>query len=134
MFGQGPGWTDEDGGTSGQAGHAPCAASPQAPETGRLYARDWVAFERWCATWERTPLPASPDTAAAYLALLARRLAPGTLTRHAAALNDRHRRAGHPAPSADLGVQVVLQARRAKAAESSARKKPRRPAWCMDYW
>ena len=106
-------WTDKEDGTLGQAGHASRAAAPQAPETGRLYARDWAAFERWCATWERTPLPASPDTAAAYLALLARRLAPGTLARHAAALNDRHRRAGHPAPGDDPGVQAVLQAARA---------------------
>ena len=110
--GQGPGWTDDEDGTLGQGGHAPSAAAPQALETGRLYARDWAAFERWCATWERTPLPASSDTAAAYLALLARRLAPGTLARHAAALNDRHRRAGHPVPGADPGVQAVLHAAR----------------------
>ncbi len=115
-----------DNGTSGQIGHAPRAAAPHAPETRRLYARDWTAFEAWCATLGRTPLPASPGTAAAYLALLARRLAPGALARHAAALNHRHRRAGYSAPGNDPGVQAVLQARRAKPAEPSARKKPRR--------
>ena len=50
-------------------------------------------------------LPASPETAAAYLALLARRLAPGALARHAAALNDRHYRAGHPAPGDEPEAQ-----------------------------
>ncbi len=88
-------------------------AAPQKPETRRLYARDWAAFEAWCATWGQTPLPASPATAAAYLALLTRRLASGALARHAAALNDRHRRAGHPAPGDDPTVQAVLQAARA---------------------
>ena len=73
--GQGPGWTDQDGGTSGQGGHAPCAAAPQAPETGRLYARDWAAFEAWCGAQEQPTLPASPETAAAYLGLLAHPLA-----------------------------------------------------------
>ena len=31
--GQKPDWADEDGGTSGQGGHAPSAAAPQGPET-----------------------------------------------------------------------------------------------------
>jgi len=108
----GPGCPGADASTPGQGGHAPRADAPQAAETRRLYARDWAAFEAWCATWERTPLPASPGTAAAYLALLARRFAPGALARHAAALNDRHRRAGHPAPGDDPVVQAVLQAAR----------------------
>ena len=38
--GQEPNWADEDGGTSGQGGHAPSAAVPQAPETRCLYTRD----------------------------------------------------------------------------------------------
>ena len=117
---------------SGQGGHVLSAAAPQATETGRLYACDWAAFAAWCDAQEQTPLPASPDTAAAYLALLARRLAPGTLTRHAAALNDRHRRAGHPAPCDDPGVRAVLQAARerhcAKQDEAPTSKTPSRRA------
>ncbi len=119
-----PGSTSSDDGTPSHSGHAPRAAASHAPETGRLYSRDWAAFEAWCGAWDQTALPASPETAAAYLALLARRLAPGALARHAAALNHRHRRAGHPAPGDDPGVQAVLQARRAKPAEPSARKEP----------
>ena len=107
------GRTGVHGSTPGQGGHAPRAAALQAPETRRLYARDWTAFETWCDAQEQSALPASPETAAAYLALLARRLAPGALARHAAALNDRHRRAGHPAPGDDPGVRAVLQAARA---------------------
>ena len=126
------GRTGAHGSTPGQGGHAPRAAAPQAPETRRLYARDWAAFERWCAAWERTPLPASPETAATYLALLAHRLAPGVLARHADALNDRHRRAGYPAPGADPGVQAVLQAarksHRAKQDEAPTSKTPSRRA------
>ncbi len=102
-----------DASTPGQGGHAPCAAAPQTPETRHLYARDWAAFEAWCATWGRNPLPAGPGTAAAYLTFLARRLAPGSLARHAVALNDRHRHADHPAPGNDPAVQAVLQAARA---------------------
>ncbi len=103
-----PGRTGADGSTPGQGGYA-----PQAPETLRLYARDWAAFETWCAALNWTALPASPATAVAYLVLLARRLTPGALARHVAALNDRHRRAGHPTPGADPGVRAVLQAARA---------------------
>ena len=130
---QGPEHLEVDASTPGQGGHAPRAAAPQAPETRRLYARDWAAFEAWCATWERTPLPAGPASAAAYLAPLACRVTPGALARHAAALNDRHRRAGHPAPGDDPVVQAVLQAARAAhrakqdaapAARPSSRRAP----------
>ena len=103
-----PGRTGADGSTLGQGGYA-----PQAPETRRLYARDWAAFKTWCDAQEQSALPASPATAVAYLALLARRLAPGALARHAAALNDRHRRAGHSVPGDDPGVRAVLQTARA---------------------
>ena len=130
---RGQGCPGADASTPGPGGHAPRAAASQAAETRRLYARDWEAFEAWCATWGRTPLPASPGTAAAYLAPLARRLAAGTLARHAAALNDRHRRAGHPAPGDDPAVQAVLQAARAahratQAAALSAQMSSRRAA------
>ncbi len=128
-----PGHPVVDASTPGQGGHAPCAAPSQAPETRRLYARDWAAFEGWCAVWGRNPLPASPGTAAAYLALLAHRLAPGALARHAAALNDRHRCAGHRAPGDDPALQAVLQdaraAHRAKPdAAPTARPSSRRAA------
>lgn len=130
---RGPVHPEPDASTPGQGGHTSCVAAPQKPETRRLYARDWAAFEVWCATWERTPLPASPATAAAYLAPLARRLAPGALARHVAALNDRHRRADHSAPGDDPVVQAVLQAARAAhratqdaapAARPSSRRAP----------
>jgi len=125
---RGQGCPGADASTPGQGGPTPDAGAPQAAETRRLYARDWAAFEAWCAAWDQAALPASPGTAAAYLALLARRLAPGALARHAAALNHRHRRAGHPAPGDDPAVQAVLQAARAMHRATQDAAPPARPS------
>jgi hypothetical protein len=55
------------------------------------YARDWAAFETWCAAKGLGPLPAAPATAGTYLASLA----VATLSRRLAAISTMHRHAGH---------------------------------------
>ena len=63
--------------TPGQAPPATAAAASAAaasvrrapaPETARLYAADWKAFEAWCTRAGLSALPAAPATVAAFLA------------------------------------------------------------------
>jgi hypothetical protein len=52
-----------------------------AAEAVWLYVSDWRAFVSWCKTARRLPLPADPDTIAAYLASPADTLSYGTRRR-----------------------------------------------------
>jgi hypothetical protein len=69
---------------------APRPLRSPAPETLRLYASDWTAFVTWCRLAGAAPLPAVPDTVAAYLAALAYQLSAGALARRAAAIAPQH--------------------------------------------
>ncbi len=79
------------------------AQGADAPETRRAYATDWRDFTAWCAKTGLDPLPAAPETIAAFLAAAAPRLALATLRRRLAAIARAHRQAGrefwpgHPA-------------------------------------
>lgn len=46
------------------------AAKARSAVTSAAYARDWAHFADWANSHRLDPLPASPDTAAAYLAAL----------------------------------------------------------------
>ncbi|MGI4946953.1 MAG: hypothetical protein ACRYHQ_41415 [Janthinobacterium lividum] len=112
------------------AGAAAAYPRSQAAETRRLYAADWMGFATWCRQERQTDLPAAPASVAAYLASLSR--SPGALARCAAAIADRHRRAGHPLPGEDNIVRTVLRAARnaprlAGAATALQHKVPVRP-------
>ena len=104
----------ETSAASGQqvARGAPGAARALAPETARLYASGWAAFVSWCRAARVAPLPAEPQTVAAYLATLGH-LRPGAAARRLAAISDQHRRAGLPVSTTAPGVRSILrQARR----------------------
>ena len=81
---------------------------PPAPETQRLYAGDWAAFESWCRQAGVPALPATAASVESFLASLAAQLRPGSLRRRLAAIAERHRRAGH-APPDDAAVRRVLR-------------------------
>ncbi len=90
----------------------PIAAKALAPETARLYASGWAAFVAWCRAARVAPLPAEPQTVAAYLATLGH-LSPGAAARRLAAISDQHRRAGLSVSTTAPGVRSALrQARR----------------------
>ena len=61
------------------------------PETLRLYAADWAAFEDWCGKHGLIPLPARAASVVAFLAEGAATLSAGALTRRAAAIAAQHR-------------------------------------------
>ncbi len=117
--------TDAQYGTSAEPGQpvargAPDAAKALAPETARLYASGWAAFVTWCRAAHVAPLPAEPQTVAAYLATLGH-LSPGAAARRLAAISDQHRRAGFPVSTTAPGVRSALRQARRTAAP---RRKP----------
>src|SRR5215207_8401202 len=73
----------------------------KADRTRAAYAAAFRDFERFCATVERSPLPAEPSTVAAYLAHLAeRRLRPSTIQQRLSAIRYLHKLRGLDAPTA----------------------------------
>src|SRR4051794_24354029 len=98
----------EDG-TITQAQIAADKAAPRrrtaSPETRRLYALDWAAFEAWCQGQGRGVLPAAPATVAAFLAAGAQTLSAGALGRRAAAIAAKHHHSGLASPLTDPAVK-----------------------------
>jgi hypothetical protein len=115
----GGGMADDQATTRAPAGFpdgpAPRSTRPESPETRRLYARDWTAFETWCAATRQTALPASAATVAAFLAQTGPRHSIGTLARQVSAIAARHRQHGFVAPTRDPPVKAVLHAARRSA-------------------
>jgi integrase len=82
--------------------------------TANLYATAWAAFETWCRSAGRTPMPATPETIATYaLSLLDEGRVPETIKCRITAIRARHRIMGHPVPD-NVPAWTVLS-----AAESS---------------
>jgi integrase len=82
------------------ASHALAAAADyarhaQSAATRRAYRADWADFCTWCRGAGWIPLPAAPETIAAYLASLATTHSRSTLHRRLAAIGQAHRLAGH---------------------------------------
>jgi hypothetical protein len=108
---------------------SPDPATPRraaSPETRRLYAADWAAFEDWCRQAGRVWLPADAATVADYLREAATSLSAGALGRRAAAIAARHRANLHPAPTRDPAVRAVL--RQARRTATPRRPKPKAAA------
>jgi len=89
----------------------------RAQATYRAYNVHWRAFEAWCAQAGLNPLPAQPETVAAFLVADAERHKPATLTARLAAIAWRHRIARLPNPCDALEVREMLRGiRRTKGA------------------
>ena len=79
------------------------AAVPPAP-TG--YSATWALFTDWCDVTGNTPLPAEPETVAAFLADCP--AAPATQRRRVTAIDHQHTATGYAPPGKSPGVLVVL--------------------------
>lgn len=79
------------------------------PETLRLYAADWAAFEDWCGWHALVPMPALATSVVAFLTEGAATLSAGALTRRAAAIAAKHRQSGFVSPAADPTVTAILR-------------------------
>ena len=88
-----------------------------AQSTTRGYGRDWRQFNRWCASTNRAPLPATADTLAEYVAELASAgTAPATITRAMAAIRTAHHAAKQDPPDTTTARAVLRGYRRTDAA------------------
>ena len=100
------------------------AKASKAPATQRAYRSDAAIFAAWCRARGLAPLPATPDTVAAFLADQAATGArPSTLGRRLAAIRYVHRAGGHDSPTSDERVRAVLAGIRRTVGAAPARKK-----------
>jgi integrase len=86
--------------------------------TALAYRSRWRSFEAWCAAAGRVALPATAQTAAAYLAHLAteRGLKATSVDAHLTAIRAVHRGAGAVPPDGLAARKVVVAAQRREAA------------------
>lgn len=94
------------------------------PNTRRAYATDWNHFRNWCQKRSRGPLPASPETFAAYLTALSRTHAVATLRRRVTTVGKIHRTAGKPDPTEDARVKQLWRGILRSRGEAQRGKKP----------
>lgn len=86
------------------------AGKSRAESTWRTYRSAWMRFEAWCQAAALSPLPASPQTVAMFIAAEADAgLANATLEHRLAAIRVVHLGAGHPSPHNTLAVLEVLR-------------------------
>ena len=104
------------------------------PNTISAYKSDLHAFGGWCAKRGRSPLPASPETVAEYLADRAEDLAPRTLQRHLASIGQAHKFAGLPTPTSSELVRTCLQGIRRKGALGKATPRKGRKGKAPALW
>jgi site-specific recombinase XerD len=101
------------------------ARAEKSDATRKAYRSDFEHFTTWCNSRALAPLPASIETAAAYLAHLADSgLKASTITRRVAAITYAHRLAGLPPPTAAEPVKAVLRGIRRRIGTAVERKAP----------
>lgn len=77
--------------------------------TLRAYQADWAHFAAWCGTAGWTPLPASPQAVAAYLASMAHTHGRATIRRRLAAIGQMHRVHGHEWLPSHPAIRATLR-------------------------
>jgi site-specific recombinase XerD len=101
------------------------AEQEKAPATRDAYRRDWRQFTEWCRQRDLEPLPATPETVAAYLAHMADSgLRPASIARKTAALRYAHKLAGHESPTTAETVRAVARGIRRDKGTAPDRKRP----------
>ncbi|WP_380161856.1 tyrosine-type recombinase/integrase [Kineococcus sp. R86509] len=85
----------------------PVRRAVRAPGTWNAYTVDLAHFAEWCTRTERQPLPAEPETVAAYLADHVETLSISTLRRRLAAIAVAHGIIGVPSPTDGEHVSLV---------------------------
>ncbi|MFL9828558.1 tyrosine-type recombinase/integrase [Rhodoplanes sp. SY1] len=91
--------------------------------TLRSYRADFRLFDKWCSKQGLCPLPASPETVAAFLAADAASASASTLRRRLASIRKVHRLFHLHNPAEDEDVLIAMR--------RALRTKPRRPAQAL---
>jgi len=100
-------------------------AASLAPNTRRAYRSSLAAFREWCESENVDPLPASPESVAAFLAAEADAgLKPATLGQRMAAIRWAHEAAGQESPTKAKLVTAALKGIRRELGVAPNRKAP----------
>ena len=96
----------------------------KAESTLRGYRADWRHFCEWCKGHEISPLPAAPETVAAYIAECAARLKVGTIQRRLNAIAEAHKAIGLDSPTSAGMVRNTLKGIKRTRGTAAAQKSP----------
>jgi len=100
------------------------ARQSKAETTLRGYRADWRDFCGWCESHGLSPLPAAPETVAAYIAECAGRLKVGTIQRRLNAIPEAHKATGQDSPTTAGMVRNTLKGIRRTLGTATAPKSP----------
>jgi site-specific recombinase XerD len=101
------------------------AKAEKSPATRKAYATDFRLFKGWCDGKGAQPLPAAPETVAAFLAAEAESgVRPSTLGRRVAAIRYAHKLASLATPTDAEGVKATLRGIRRSVGAAKVRKAP----------
>jgi site-specific recombinase XerD len=92
--------------------------------TLRGYQSDWRAFCAWCEEHGVCPLPAAPETVAAFIAGCATRLKVGSIQRRLNAIGEAHKAAGLDSPTHSAMVANTMKGIRRTKGTAPAQKAP----------
>jgi site-specific recombinase XerD len=92
--------------------------------TLRGYRTDWREFCGWCESQATAPLPASPETVAAYIAECAGRLKVGSIQRRINAIAEAHKAIGLESPTHHAMVTNTMKGIRRTKGTAPAQKAP----------
>lgn len=96
-----------------------------APNTRRAYAASIAVFAAWCEAQGVDPLPAAPETVAAFLAVEARAgRSVATIAQRVAAIRWAHEGQGLDTPTASKGVSATMAGIRRTLGTAPVRKAP----------
>ena len=96
----------------------------KAENTLRGYQSDWRDFCAWCEGHGLCPLPASPETVAAYIAECAARLKVGSIQRRLNAIAEAHKAAGLGIPTHNAVVANTMKGIRRTMGTAPVQKAP----------
>ena len=96
----------------------------KAENTLRGYRADWRGFCAWCESHALSPLPASPETVAAYIAECAGRLKVGTIQRRLNAIAEAHKALGLESPTHHSMVANTMKGIRRTKGTAPVQKAP----------
>jgi integrase len=94
----------------------------KAENTLRGYRADWRAFCQWCEGERIAPLPAAPETVAAYIAGCAGRLKVGSIQRRLNAIAEAHKAMGLDSPTHAAMVGNTMKGIRRTLGTAQSRK------------
>jgi site-specific recombinase XerD len=89
--------------------YAAAARGAFASNTERALHSDVLIFTGWCAEADRSALPASPETVAAFIDAMAESRAPASVRRYVSSIAIFHRAADQVNPSDTLTVKLALK-------------------------